>query len=228
MTMRGFGNVMPIHIFMLQLAGYVIDYRSKRIRAAAGEKEREKTMREGLDELCEWTEEDFGYDLAAWRDYLLHDEESGYTHPYAFANVDPAILEAIADRRRQETAKKLRSEEEESDDSWGTSGPELFPTQMFMLDLAGLEFTRSGRFEPVLNERKRKRTIRRGRKRLREFTGQDFGYDLLVWHEYLLASDEGYAHPYARPGFEERIVEAIADEQRQRLAEELSEEESGD
>ena len=39
---------------------------------------------------------------------------------------------------------------------------------------------------------------RRGRKGLRECTGQDFGYDLAAWHEYLLTHDDGYAHPYAR------------------------------
>ena len=43
MTVRGFGNVLPIHIAMLQLAGHVPDYSQKRIRAAASEAERERT-----------------------------------------------------------------------------------------------------------------------------------------------------------------------------------------
>jgi hypothetical protein len=230
MTMRGFGEVMPIHIFMLQLAGYVVDDRGKRIRAAVSEEERQRTMREGLEELCDWTEEDFGYDLAAWREYLLEDEESGYTHSYAFNNVDPAILEAIADRQRQATADQLRREEAEGEDegeeSWGMSGPDLFPSQLFMLDLAGLVITRRCQFQPAKNEHKRKRLMRRGRRELRKWTDQDFGYDLTAWHEYLLAHDEGYAHPYAREGFEQCILEAVGDEVRQRLAAELAQEDS--
>jgi hypothetical protein len=111
MTMRGFGNVMPIHIAVLQLAGYVVDYRAKRIRPAVGDRERKRTMREGLADLRESTGRDFGYDLAAWREHLLSDEESGYLHPYAFDNVDAAVREAIGDRRRQETAEELARED---------------------------------------------------------------------------------------------------------------------
>jgi hypothetical protein len=228
MKARGFGKLVPIQIAMLQLAGYVPDYHGKRMRAARSEAEREGTMREGMEELCELTGQDFGYDLAAWREYLRQHEESGYAHPDSFETVDLSIVEAIADRRRQETAEWLKGEDEESnDESWGTRGPQLFPTQLFMLELAGLAFTRGGRYEPVKAEQRRKRVIRHGRRQLREWTSQDFGYDLAAWHEYLLAHDEGYSHPYAREGFEEVILEAVADEERQRLAAELSQEDAG-
>lgn len=226
MTVQGFGHVVPIQIAMLKLAGYVPDYRDERIRAATSEMERECTLCEGLGELCELTGQDFGYDLAAWREYLLEHEESGYTHADAFEMVDVSIVEAIADHRRQETAEWLKDQAEEGDGSWGTSGPELFPSQLFMLELAGLTFTREGTFQPVKDQQRRKRTMRHGRRELREMAGQDFGYDLAAWHEYLLGRDEGYAHPYARPGFEEFILEAIADPDRQRLAAELTQEDS--
>jgi hypothetical protein len=228
MTVQGFGQVVPIQIAMLKLAGYVPDHRDERLRAASSEAEREWTLREGLDELCESTGQDFGYDLAAWREYLLEHEESGYAHADSFEAVDLSVVEAISDRCRQETAEWLKEEDEDEEaDGWsGTRGPELFPTQFFMLDLAGLAFTGEGRFEPAKTEQKRKRAMRRGRRELRQITGQDFGYDLAAWHEYLLAHDEGYSHPYAREGFEQFILDAVVDAERQRLAAELAQEDS--
>ncbi len=226
MTVEGFGHVVPIQIAMLKLAGYVPVYGDKSFRAAISEGARECILREGREELCEATGQDFGYDLAAWRKYLIEQEESDYANPDSFEAVDLSIVEAIADRCRQETAEWLKDEDEEAAESSGTSGPELFPSQFFMLGLAGLTFTREGRFQPVKDEQRRKRAMRRGRRELREITGQDFGYDLAAWHEYLLENDDGYSHPYAREGFEQVILEAIADPDRQRLAAELAQEDS--
>jgi len=110
MTMRGFGNVLPIHIAMLQLAGFVVDDRSQRLRRAAGAAERLQTMREGHEDLCGSTGLDLGYDLAAWRDYLLGNPEHQYTHEYAFHTVDEAILAALTDHDRQQAADLLEQE----------------------------------------------------------------------------------------------------------------------
>ena len=80
------------------------------------------------------------------REYLMQDEESGYTHPYAFKNVDPAILEAVGDPRRQQAAEQLTSEDEESGGSSASGAAEsLFPTQGFMLELAGFVLERRRR-----------------------------------------------------------------------------------
>lgn len=62
----------------------------------ADDSERIAKMRAGLRELTAETGQDFGYDLAAWREYLLANSDS-YNHPYAFARVDKVVNEAIVD-----------------------------------------------------------------------------------------------------------------------------------
>ena len=47
MTMRSFGRVMPIHIDMLQVAGYVPAWRQRNIRPAATDDECPRAMRAG-------------------------------------------------------------------------------------------------------------------------------------------------------------------------------------
>jgi hypothetical protein len=55
-------------------------------------------MRIGHAWLIRQTGEDFGYDLAAWREYLLaRPSRLGYHHPGAFAAVDLEMQKAIAD-----------------------------------------------------------------------------------------------------------------------------------
>ncbi|MEM9702015.1 MAG: hypothetical protein AAF907_06190, partial [Planctomycetota bacterium] len=72
------------------------------------EKARKRTMREGLWALRQSTGADFGYDAAAWRDYLIeHGDENGYTHPYSFRSVDLAAVAALADPVVIETLEQL-------------------------------------------------------------------------------------------------------------------------
>jgi len=111
MTLPDFGKVLPIHIAMLQLAGYVMDYDQRRVRAPLNDEERSASMREGLSRLRQWTGQDFGYDLSAWRQFLVQSGTHGYRHPNAFQTVDPAILEAAADRRRQQVVKELEEQD---------------------------------------------------------------------------------------------------------------------
>ncbi|WP_162275876.1 hypothetical protein [Roseimaritima ulvae] len=81
---------------LLQLVGYAAAGRD--MRPASGGNARKRTMREGLHSLRRATAMDCGYDAAAWRDYLIeHADETGYTHPYAFSNVDAAVVAAIGD-----------------------------------------------------------------------------------------------------------------------------------
>lgn len=61
-------------------------------------------MQCGLASLRRHTAQDFGYDLAAWHNYLLAHPQTGYTHPYAFARVRKAVEDAVNDPERARLA----------------------------------------------------------------------------------------------------------------------------
>jgi hypothetical protein len=110
MTMRPFGRVTPTQIDMLRLAGYAVDYTARRIRLGVTDEIRQRQMRAGRNALRRTTKQDFGYDLAAWHEFLCTNEDSfGYTHSYAFANVRPAIERAIRSRRRRQLVALLEA-----------------------------------------------------------------------------------------------------------------------
>jgi uncharacterized protein (TIGR02996 family) len=111
MTLRPFGNVMPIHLDVLALAGYERVSRERQLRRAGTDAARKAAMRKGRRALCRRTGRDFGYDLAAWRDFLMADEDSGYAHPYAFAGVDRAVQQATKDARQRRVAAELENED---------------------------------------------------------------------------------------------------------------------
>jgi hypothetical protein len=106
MTLHSFGKAVPIQMDLLQLVGYEASGRD--MRPASGGNARERTMREGLHSLRRMTGVDFGYDAAAWRDYLInHADETGYTHPYAFESVDRAVVEALTNSEVLDTLRQL-------------------------------------------------------------------------------------------------------------------------
>ena len=108
MTMRPFGNVTPIQMDKLRLAGYGVDYQARRIRLSRSDDERLNNMRAGRAGLRRATGRDFGLDLGAWHEFLTsEEEESGYRHPYAFRGVASAIRRAIGNKQRQRLAKQL-------------------------------------------------------------------------------------------------------------------------
>jgi hypothetical protein len=95
MTNPVFGRAMPIHFTILQFIGWHVGLDT---RILANESERIAKMRTGHSELCQKTGQDFGYDLAKWREFLIErDKEFGYTHAYAFGSVDKEVRRAIAD-----------------------------------------------------------------------------------------------------------------------------------
>lgn len=56
-------------------------------------------------------------------------------------------------------------------------------------------------------------TVTRGRQWLTGCTGQDFGFDLLAWHQYLVETgDGGYKWNNAHRGYPREIESALADE----------------
>jgi hypothetical protein len=122
--MRSFGRVMPIHIDLLQLAGYAPAWAERDIRPAATDEEYLRAMRAGRAALRRATSQDFGYDLAAWREFLSSapDDEFGYQHPYAFSGVDRAVRQAIRRRRRRQLVERLKQPEAEPGDAAAGGG----------------------------------------------------------------------------------------------------------
>ena len=106
--------------------------------------------------------------------------------------------------------------------NWGR----VTPSQMFMLMLAGHVmrgfFVQPGTVEP---EKERLKSMAMGRASLRRLTGQDFGYDLKRWNDYLLATkDSGYRHPYAWRIVRPAIAKALEDQDRLVVVEKLEQE----
>lgn len=86
---------MPIHGSVLRLIGWQLTRGGSQLLSDPSQ--RVATMRQGRLDLMRATGKDFGFDLSAWRDHLLGNEELGYKHPYAFASVDRAVQSALAD-----------------------------------------------------------------------------------------------------------------------------------
>jgi hypothetical protein len=64
--------------------------------------------------------------------------------------------------------------------------------------------------------------MRRARQALAQQTGQDFGFDLKAWHDYLISCPElGYTHPYAFRATRKFVGEAERDPVRCRLVTEM-------
>jgi hypothetical protein len=92
------------------------------------------------------------------------------------------------------------------------------PLQSDMLGLGG-EICRWYSKDPPSDEIRMKAMIS-SRKILRKITGEDFGYDLLAWHDYLLANQkhsEQYTFTYAWSSVKPKIEELIHDARRQYL-----------
>lgn len=103
---------------------------------------------------------------------------------------------------------------------WGL----ITPVQGDMLKLAGHVLHVMTRPRGAVSDADRMESMRQGLDRLRNRTGQDFGYDLGGWHDLLLnlEGDElGYRHPFAWRGVRQAIEEAILDPDRIRFAQVL-------
>jgi hypothetical protein len=91
------------------------------------------------------------------------------------------------------------------------------PLQAMMLGLGG-EVLDWSTAQPT--DKKRIREMKLSRKELREMTGQDFGYDLGAWHQYLLKSEEyaeEYTFRYSWKAVQKKINELMQDPKRLEL-----------
>jgi len=87
-----------------------------------------------------------------------------------------------------------------------------------MLGLIGYKLSRS---EATLEipDAERMENIRRARKQLVELTGQDFGYDLLHWHNFLARNDAyEYTHPFAYAEVNKALTAVQKDHQRWKIS----------
>ncbi len=97
----------------------------------------------------------------------------------------------------------------------------IVPLQGDVLELAGYVLSRSPEVDVVPeSDEERIRIMRASRAELVQRTGQDFGYDLAKWVQFL-ETDERYrdefTHPYAYRTTLRWLREAMADPDRQRL-----------
>lgn len=117
MTVPNWGRVTPIQMDMLMLAGHVMRPHPVPPGTVEPDEARLRAMAMGRAQLRRLTEQDFGYDLPRWHEYLLAAENVQYCHPYAWHAVRPAIERALTDPDRErlvtlleQTPQKLSSE----------------------------------------------------------------------------------------------------------------------
>ena len=96
----------------------------------------------------------------------------------------------------------------------------IVPVHGEILSLVGWRLSRGGS-ELIVSECERVEEMRTGHAGLVRMTGQDFGYDVGKWRDFLLKHDEefGYRHPYAFATVDRAVKAAIADPEFTRLAE---------
>ena len=78
--------------------GVVYEFVDRDMVPAANLSSRKLAMQAGLHSLRKTTGEDFGYDVELWREYLVAtDNDHGYTHPWAYSEVNAAGVAALDD-----------------------------------------------------------------------------------------------------------------------------------
>ena len=99
MTVRGYGRVTPLQMFMLELGGEVVRRGGT---VPPTDRDRLGLMKEAHKLLTQLTGRDFGYDLAAWHHFLLNDDKLSeqYTFDYAWTAVQPRIEGLLDDPDR--------------------------------------------------------------------------------------------------------------------------------
>lgn len=95
--------------------------------------------------------------------------------------------------------------------------------QGLMLGLIGYSITRGGATLDI-PDKERIQNMRQARDDLVELTGQDFGYDLKLWRQFLSQHDDyEYTHPYAYSAVKKAVIAAQVDGVRKSLLDRLEE-----
>ena len=82
MTIRGVGKPVPSQLYLMQLAGLVVDGFARVNEPTQVQIQASK--RDGHRVLCKMTGQDFGADVEKWYEYLIANEY-GLTHSYGYA-----------------------------------------------------------------------------------------------------------------------------------------------
>lgn len=108
MTIRGYGRVTPLQMDMLGLGGEVL----LRGNEPASDDERLSAMKQARQTLMKQTGRDFGFDLAAWHQFLLNDAKLSeeYTFVYAWKAVKRRIDELLEDPDRRRLERLLNAQ----------------------------------------------------------------------------------------------------------------------
>ncbi len=106
MTVRDYGRTTPLQMDMLSLGGEVLLWSGA---VPPGERDRLTAMREAREMLMQRAGRDFGFDLAAWHDFLLNDGKLSdeYTFVYAWKAVRRRIDELFDDPERLRLVRLL-------------------------------------------------------------------------------------------------------------------------
>ena len=81
MTIRGVGKSVPSQLYLMQLAGLVVEGFGRVIDPT--EEQIQASKRDGHRQLCSMTDQDFGEDVEKWYEYLIINDY-GLTHPYGY------------------------------------------------------------------------------------------------------------------------------------------------
>lgn len=119
---QGIGNLTPSQYAMLELAGYNLDparfgfdYRNPGAEAVP-DLERITIIKRGRSELMTITGQDFGYDLAAWREYLEAHPEHFFDHHYAVKTTRSYLDRAAANPDRERLLAWIDTQESDWND----------------------------------------------------------------------------------------------------------------
>ena len=109
MSVPGYGRITPLQGFVLGLGGEVIDLPFQ----TPTDEQRLAEMKASRKELRAHTSKDFGFDLAAWHNYLMQhpDFAKEYTFDYAWSGVSRKVKELIDDPNRIRLARILDGQE---------------------------------------------------------------------------------------------------------------------
>lgn len=108
MSIRSYGRVTPLQMDVLRLGGEIL--LSGGIAAAApNDQDRLGAMKQARQMLTQRTGRDFGFDLAAWHEFLLNDAKLSeeYTFDYAWKAVKRRIDELLSDPDRLRLVRLL-------------------------------------------------------------------------------------------------------------------------